>query len=165
MERMLQKGDKLSSEYKDFNFESLDAQQKFWIERLSIFSKYRNLVVSRYNGTYISTDIKIMFLDQHSMKIGSGVFYTLEHSRMRHLEALENFAGYASIAGGLFFFRFAYKAPMHHKLYKELTFAAILGLGVAQAKCYYHYLRYVDVVNESYDAVKTKFAQMPDENI
>ena len=165
MERMLQKGDKLSEKYKDFDFESLDAQQKFWIGRLSFFSKYRNLVVSRYNGTYISTDIKIMFLDQHSMKIGSGVFYTLEHSRMRYLEAMENFPGYASIAVGLFFLRFAYKAPMHHKLYKELAYAAILGLGVAQAKTYYHYLKYVDVVNESYDAVKTKFAQMPDESI
>ena len=63
MERMLQKGDRLSEKYKDFDFDKLDSQQKFWIERLTMFSKYRNLVVSRYNGTYISTDIKIMFLD------------------------------------------------------------------------------------------------------
>ena len=84
---------------------------------------------------------------------------------MRYLEALENYPGYAFLAGGLFFLRFAYTAPMHHKLYKELIQAAILGIGFAQAKTYYHYLKYVDVVNESYDAVKTKFAQMPDEAV
>ena len=128
---MLQKGDRLSEKYKDFDFEKLDAQQKFWIERLTLFSKYRNLVVSRYNGTYISTDIKIMFLDQHSMKIGSGVFYSLEHARMRYLEALENYPLYASLSGAAFFLRFAYTAPMHHKLYKELAIAAVLGLSVA----------------------------------
>ena len=64
MERMLQKGDRLTVErYENFDFAKLDATQMFWINKLSLFSKYRERIVNRFNGTYISNDIKIMFLD------------------------------------------------------------------------------------------------------
>ena len=64
MERMLQKGDRLTLErYQNFDFSKLDSTQMFWIKKLSLFSKYRERIVNRFNGTYISNDIKIMFLD------------------------------------------------------------------------------------------------------
>ena len=164
MERMLQKGDKLSSRYEDFDFSKLDDSQLFWIKKLTIFSKYRERIIDRYNGTYISTDIKIMFLDQHSMKIGSQVFYTLEHARMKYLKALEQYPFYATIIGSMFFIRYAIKAPIHHKLYKELIYSGLFGIGFAQGRAYYHYLKYVDIVNDSYDAIKAKFDKIPDFN-
>lgn len=64
MERMLQKGDRLTLErYQNFDFSKLDETQMFWIKKLSLFSKYRERIINRFNGTYISNDIKIMFLD------------------------------------------------------------------------------------------------------
>ena len=63
VERMLKKGDRLRYRYDDFDFSKLDSTQTFWINKLSLFSKYRQRIINRYNGTAISSDIKIMFLD------------------------------------------------------------------------------------------------------
>ena len=63
VERMLKKGNRLRYRYDDFDFSKLDSTQTFWINKLSLFSKYRQRIINRYNGTAISSDIKIMFLD------------------------------------------------------------------------------------------------------
>ena len=81
VERMLKKGDRIRHKYDNFDFETLDSKQKFWLDKLSKFSKYRERIIWRYNGSSISTDLKIMYLDQHSMRIGTSIFYNLESSR------------------------------------------------------------------------------------
>ena len=63
VERMLAKGDKLRFKYEGFNFDELDSAQKFWINKLGMYSRYRNRIINRFNGNAISSDIKIMFLD------------------------------------------------------------------------------------------------------
>ena len=82
VERMLKKGDRIRYKYDGFDFKSLDSTQQFWLDKLSYFSKFRDRIISRYNnGSTISTDLKIMYLDQHSMRIGTTIFYNLESSR------------------------------------------------------------------------------------
>ena len=81
VERMLQKGDRIKHRYVNHDYESMDQSQLSWIKHLSTYSKYRKRIINRYNGTSISSDIKIMFLDQHSMRIGSTIFYNVEASR------------------------------------------------------------------------------------
>jgi len=41
VERMLRKGDRLRFKYEGFDFNQLDASQTSWLEKLSMFSKYR----------------------------------------------------------------------------------------------------------------------------
>ena len=81
IERMLNKGDKLRPLYNNFDFTKMNSDQVFWMDKLALFSKYRNRIIARYNGTQIGSDVKIMFLDQHSMRLGSAIFYNLEHTR------------------------------------------------------------------------------------
>ena len=78
MEKLLLKGDRLKPKYENFDYSNLNSEQIFWLDKLSLYSKYRQRIINRYNGTYISNDIKIMFLDQHSMRIGTKIFYNLE---------------------------------------------------------------------------------------
>ena len=81
VERMLKKGDRIKHKYDDFDFGALNSTQVFWLSKLSYFSKYSERIISRYNGSAISTDLKIMYLDQHSMRIGTSIFYNLESSK------------------------------------------------------------------------------------
>jgi hypothetical protein len=78
---MLAKGDALRDRYKDFDFESLEAVQKTHLGRLAFFAKHRERILKKFNGTNITYDVKIAFLDQHSMKLGNNIFYDLESKR------------------------------------------------------------------------------------
>jgi hypothetical protein len=60
---MFQKGDQIKDKYKDFNFDQLDSTQKRYLNRLSFFSKHRERIIRKFNGTTISNDVKILFLD------------------------------------------------------------------------------------------------------
>ena len=85
VERMLMKGDRLRPQYENFDFENIDSSQKFWLNKLSNFTKFRKRIINRYNGTTMSHDVKIMFLDQHSMRIGHAIFYNLEGERQKYI--------------------------------------------------------------------------------
>ena len=81
VEKWLRKGDRLLPKYKNFAYDELDQTQLFWLNQLTWFTKLRERIINRYNGTVVSQDVKIMFLDQHSFKIGHAIFYNLEASR------------------------------------------------------------------------------------
>ena len=161
IERMLMKGDRMKPRYKSFDYSSIDDSQKFWLGKLAVFSKYRERIINRYNGSGISSDIKIMFLDQHSMRIGHAIFYNLEGSRQEYLQALENYSLIATILGFGFFCVFAVRTPIYSKLYRELGYSAVLGATFGYSYAYKYKLKYLDVVDESYDVVKQKFTNEP----
>ena len=48
MRDMLAKGDALRPAYAGFDFSNLDDAQHKWLNRLSIFTKYRKLLTSRW---------------------------------------------------------------------------------------------------------------------
>ena len=149
----------MQGRYADFDYTALEGNQLRWIKHLSVFSKYRQRIVSKFSPKDISNDEKIMFLDQHSMRLGNNIFYTLEHARLEYLQAGENHPLFAFLLSAGFFFRFARRAPMHSKLYKELLLSIIYGSTLTYTVNYYYYLKYIDVVNECYSIVKEKFDQ------
>lgn len=89
LQKMLEKGDQIRSHYKDFDYDSLDSTQLKYLNKLTFFSKHRNRIIKKFNGTHISTDVKIQFLDQHSMKLGNSVFYHLESKRQDWIASYE----------------------------------------------------------------------------
>lgn len=78
---MLAKGDALRERYQGFDFTKLEPEQSKYINRLTFFSRHRERILKKFNGTSITYDVKISFLDQHSMKLGNNVFYDLESKR------------------------------------------------------------------------------------
>jgi hypothetical protein len=95
------------------------------------------------------------------MRIGNTIFYNLESSRQGYLKALENHPLIACILGFGFLVRFAYKTPIYSKLYKEIAYSGLMGLGCSYSYVYYHYWKYLNVVSESYDVVKDRFSASP----
>ena len=81
MEKMLEKGDELRPRYKNFDYSKLDENQLFWIRKLTWFTRYRSQIENRFKAVKVSTDMKVLFIEQHSMKLGNAVFYTMEASR------------------------------------------------------------------------------------
>jgi hypothetical protein len=81
LHRMLAKGDAIREKYIDFDFGKLDSTQNTYLSRLGIFAKHRERILRKFNGTSITYDVKIAFLDQHSMKLGNNIFYDLESKR------------------------------------------------------------------------------------
>ena len=63
MEKMLQKGDALRPRYEDFDFDSLDSTQLFWIKRLSLYSAYRKNIENRFKEVRVSTEMKVLFVE------------------------------------------------------------------------------------------------------
>jgi hypothetical protein len=63
LHRMLAKGDKLRQRYADFDFSKLDQQQHKYLAKLTFFSRHRERILRKFNGTTITTDVKIAFLD------------------------------------------------------------------------------------------------------
>ena len=59
------------------------------------------------------------------------------------------------------FLVYAVKTPVHHKLYKELVKSGMFGFGLSYGYTYYYYTKYIEVVHESYSAVKQKFDNIP----
>jgi hypothetical protein len=82
---MLSKGDEMKEQYRNFDFSTLDSTQHRYLNRLSLFSKYRDSITKRYNYSKVSREVKIMYLDQHSMKLGNSIFYNLEAVRQDYI--------------------------------------------------------------------------------
>lgn len=81
MRDMLKKGDALRPKYDEFDFESLDSSQKKWLSRLAWFTKSRAWVERYFRETKVSNEMKLLYVEQHSMKLGDSIFYTIESRR------------------------------------------------------------------------------------
>ena len=161
VERMLLKGDKLKPHYDNFDYSQLDETQLFWLDKLSTYTKYRTRVVSYFNGTGVKSDMKVMFLDQHSMRIGQNLFYTLERERQKYLQAIEVHPMMALGASLAFFIRFALRTPIHRNLMRELGYSLVMGFGITYVYPYYKYQQYLAMVDQCYDIVTAEFEKRP----
>ena len=63
LHRMLAKGDALRDRYKDFDYSAMQPYQQKQLSRLAFFSKHRERILKKFNGTNITIDVKIAFLD------------------------------------------------------------------------------------------------------
>ena len=82
---MLLRGEKLKPRYANFDFSALDEDQHTLLKKLTMFSKNKERIIKKFSGDSLSHDVKIIFLDQHSMKLGNGVFYGLEGARQTYI--------------------------------------------------------------------------------
>lgn len=112
LHRMLSKGDSLRDRYKDFDYSSLDSTQNTYLSRLSFFSKHRERVLRKFNAAPTTSDVKIAFLDQHSMKLGNAFFYDLESVRINYIDSFETMPVTTFVVGAAFFIRFAIRTPL-----------------------------------------------------
>ena len=87
MKKMLAKGDSLRHKYEGFDFDRLDFRQKFWLDRLSLFSAHRDFIERINRDEKVSNEMKVIFVEQHSMKINQGQFYDLERKRTAYVRA------------------------------------------------------------------------------
>ena len=78
MREMLKKGDAMLPKYANFNYEELDSSQIGWINRLTWFTRMRPRIETYFRESKVSNDLKLLFIEQHSMKLGDRVFYEIE---------------------------------------------------------------------------------------
>ena len=114
-----------------------------------------------YTKDNVPSDIKIMFLDQHSMRIGQDLFYTLERSRQVYLNAVEVHPLMSFCTAVALFIGFAIKTPMHRNLMRELGYSVVGGFGICYTYPYYHYKQYLKKVDEVFDIVTEEFEKRP----
>lgn len=65
------------------------------------------------------------------MKLGNGIFYDLESTRINYIDSFETIPITTVIVGALCFIRFAIKTPLQSKLYSELLMSTLIGGTVA----------------------------------
>lgn len=63
LHQMLAKGDRIKDQYVNFDFDGLDSTQVKYLNKLSFFSKHKERIAKKFNGTHISRDVKILYLD------------------------------------------------------------------------------------------------------
>ena len=85
----------------------------------------------------VSSEMKVLFIEQHSMKLNQGTFYTLESTRQNYLMAWETYPYLGGVGALAAFILFAIRTPLHAKLYKEAFYS--LGLGMTGALAYPFY--------------------------
>ncbi len=89
------------------------------------------------------------------------MFYTIEQARQKYLDSIEVHPLMALVAASAFFVRYALRAPMTSKLYKEFGYSLLFGFATTYPYPYYYNQKYVDVIEECYDIVLDKFQQNP----
>ena len=60
---MFAKGDRLKERYANFDFSAMNKTQLSILNKLSFFAKHQERIAKKFNGTHISRDVKIIFLD------------------------------------------------------------------------------------------------------
>jgi hypothetical protein len=164
MTDMLAKGDELKPQYAGFNFDALDATQHAALRRLTWFPKYRHRVLWFFEETKMTSHMKLMYIEQHSMKLGDRVFYDIESSRQGYVYACECIPTAGVIIGSLFFIRYAYTAPIQSRLYVEAVKSLFYGCCVAGIWPMYAKVRYLEKVSNAYNMLKAKFEKYPELN-
>lgn len=112
MREMLKKGDAIRPKYEGFDFSQLDSTQIAWLERLSKFTKFRGRVESYFQEVKMSNEMKLLFIEQHSMKLGDRVFYEIESARQQWLQAWYAVPYVGPAIGLVFLCGFAYRVPI-----------------------------------------------------
>ena len=87
--------------------------------------------------------MKVLFVEQHSMKLNQATFYDIEAKRQKYVMASESMPYVGGVLTLAFFFGFALRAPMHLKLYKETAYSFALGMMTATAYPYYFRRLYI----------------------
>ena len=105
--------------------------------------------------------MKILFIEQHSMKLGNAVFYTMESSRQKYNGALEAWPYLGGVLSIFYFIGFAIRTPMHSKLLKETGYSVLLGLATAALYPYYKKQVYVKNVCTVYDDLRLAIKENP----
>mmetsp|Transcript_1321 Transcript_1321/g.1795 ORF Transcript_1321/g.1795 Transcript_1321/m.1795 type:complete len:117 (+) Transcript_1321:235-585(+) len=105
--------------------------------------------------------MKILFIEQHSMKLGNAVFYTMEGSRQKYNTALEAWPYLGGVLALCYFVGFALKTPMHSKLLKESGLSLFLGFTSAAFYPYYYKRIYLTNVCTVYDDLRQAIKQNP----
>ena len=103
-----------------------------------------------------------MFVEQHSMKINQGAFYTLESKRMKYMSASEQCPYIGGVLAVIYFVGFAIKTPLHNKLYKEVFYSLGLGMLTAIAYPYYYRRHYLKNIDEIYWYLQAAFEKHPE---
>lgn len=161
MRNMLRKGDKLRPEYASFDYNSLDSSQQMWIKLLGVYPKYRTRVELYFEDCKISSDMKLLFVEQHSMKLGDRIFYDLEGRRQKWIDGLEMAPYIGGIFGLVYFIGFAIKAPLSSKLYKESLYSLMMGMATAGTIPLYYRYHYTKTVNSIYNQLVERFEMYP----
>ena len=151
MRNMLKKGDALRPEYDNFDYAELDSSQLAWIRRLGFYTKYRDRVEKHFEDCKVSSDMKLLFIEQHSMKLGDRVFYTLEGKKQKMKGGFEMLPYLGPAIGIFFFVGFAYWTPLSSKLYKETFYSLVMGTAVAIQVPLYYRRDYIRCVESIYD--------------
>ena len=105
--------------------------------------------------------MKVVFVEQHSMKLGGATFANLSGRKFDYLAAVEAWP-YIGMFGAVFFFiGYALRAPMSSKLYRESCFSVGLGMFFGSAYPLYYRSVYINLVDEVYHQLKRRFEANP----
>ena len=95
------------------------------------------------------------------MKLGNAFFYDLEARRQTYLESFETMPVATSVIGFGIFCWFAVRTPLSSKLYKELGYSMMIGLGISYGYVWWQKRAYLEYVDALYDKLKGRFATNP----
>ena len=163
MADMLKKGDDLRPAYNNFDYEALDSTQLAWVRRMTLYTQYRDRVIHKFEESRVSNDMKILFIEQHSMKLGDRVFYTLESKRQLYLQTLEATPYVGGVFSVCFLVVFAIKTPITSKLYKEAAYSLGLGMACAAQIPLYYRRQYHKTGDDIYRQLNERFLKYPDQ--
>ena len=88
------------------------------------------------------------------MKLGNRVFYTLEASRQKYINAIENWPYLGGVCAMVYFVGFALYTPMHSKLLKEIGISLLLGGATASLYPYYYKKKWMQNVCTVYNDLR-----------
>lgn len=109
--------------------------------------------------------MKLLFIEQHSMKLGDRVFYDIESARQNWLQAWFS-VPYAGAALALpILCVYAYRVPLTSKLYKEAFYSLAIGTGVSSLYPLHYRTIYYEKVSNAYANLKAKFEKFPEQAI
>lgn len=109
--------------------------------------------------------MKLLFVEQHSMKLGDSVFYNIEMHRQHYLKSFEALPMWGGFVGIGIFIMYAYKMPLSSNLYMEAFKSLIFGTAIASSYPAYMRTKYLDAVTEAYDHLKQRFDVNPEQNV
>jgi Na+/melibiose symporter-like transporter len=118
-------------------------------------------VEKHFEDCKVGSDMKLLFIEQHSMKLGDRVFYALESKRQKYLSGMEMLPYLGSAIGFCFFIGFALWTPLHSKLYKESLYSLGMGMAVAAQVPIYYRRDYIRTVESVYDQLIARFEMYP----
>lgn len=129
---------------------------------MSLYSRFRPTIERKFEPEKVSRDLKVIFIDTHSMKMGNANFYTLENKRTNMVMALENWPYLGAVFAIGFFVFYAVRTPLHKKLYGEALKSIVLGQLLALPTLYYYRQVYLLEVDKQYDWLKQRIKDHPE---